>query len=221
MTAPAGAVPLLGDLPLMAVQHIEHVLDGGHVGIPVIGLAGDVQQRTSRRSHRIRMRTELVGPQARAELERLQTAAAAGDEVTFAADITTALTLGRVVITHLRAVEVAGMPDRFQVDVELVESPPLPPPAQLDPLGGLGDLGIDPGVLDDIGALGAEIAGAVDTVLDTVSKLEALSALADLAVPSTDGLLGPLFRQLGDASTGSEQLGDAAAKLAAAFGAPT
>src|SRR5437016_2732752 len=106
------AVPLLGDVSLQYVQWIEHSLDGGFTDVEVTSLSGALQQRAARPSHRVRVAGVLFGDGAHDDLGKLQKAAATGDELTFTADITTALDLQKVVITGFRAREVAGEPDR-------------------------------------------------------------------------------------------------------------
>jgi len=189
-------VPVIGELPLTMVQSFEHQLDAGFVATPVVGLDGDVQQRVNRRSHRVRITGLLAGTEneAKAAVEALQAKAAAGEEVTFAADIVSALELQNVVITSLRVTEQAGFAAGFGYDMELVESPPLPPPAQVSAFGGLddfgfGDLGFDTDLLDDLSDLAGEVAGAVDAAMDAIDALDALANIGDLGF---DGVLGPL-----------------------------
>jgi hypothetical protein len=181
---------------LELVQQIEHALDCGFAGTPIAGLDGDVQQRSHRPSHRIRIRGLLTGDSANDDLASLQKAAAAGAEITFSADIAKALDLQRVVIAAFRAVEDAGRLNRYDYEVTVVESPPLPPPAEVAAFGGLGefglgDLGIDPGALQGISSLAGEIGAAVDQAMSAVSQLGALvGGLAHL--PSASGLMEPM-----------------------------
>src|SRR5829696_6227414 len=154
-------IPLLGDISLEYVQRIEHSIDAGFAPLRIAGLDGELQQRSGRPSHRITIEGVLIGDGAREALGTLQTASHTGEELTFAADITSALNLERVVIRAFQAHESAGQPNRVHYLLELVESPPLPPPAEVSGFGGLddfglGDLGIDAGVLDDITGLAAE-----------------------------------------------------------------
>jgi hypothetical protein len=223
MTAPARPIPLLGDISLELVQSIEHVLDGGFTAATVVGLDGQLQHRSARPSHRIRLCGQLIGAATATQLATLQHAASAGTELTFAADITTALELQRVVITWFRAAAVPGTLDTYRYELHLAESPPLPPPAELEPFGGLGDfgvgdLGFDTDLLDDITAAAEQVAGAVDAAVDAVNAVQALAALADLDVPNPSGLLDPLaqpLRQIGEMSSG---LAGAARALGTAFG---
>src|SRR3979409_1641149 len=105
-------VPLLGDISLEFVQRIEHSLDSGFASTPIAGLPGDLQQRTSRRSHHIHITGVLAGDTAKDDLKKLQDAGSAGDELDFSADITSALDLQKVVIKELKSIESAGEPNR-------------------------------------------------------------------------------------------------------------
>jgi len=209
----ARPIPLLGSIALEAVERVEHVLDAGFTAMPIAGLDGELQQRSGRGSHRILLRGRLFGEGAADALGELQSAAADGRELTFAADVTTALDLQNVVVESLRAAEAAGAPGTWTYELVVAESPPLPAPAELSPFGGLddfglGDLGVDLGVLDDIAAAAGDIAGVVDQALSVVDQL---SALADLgALGSLGGLLEPLGRQSGGVRSAGGALGDAA-----------
>lgn len=181
------SVPLLGDRSLEFVQRIEHMHDSGFVATRIAGLAGELQQNAGRLSHRIRIQGVLFGESAIDALTSMQQAATDGAELTFSADITSALDLQKVVITSLRAVEVAGQPNRFSYELMLAESPPLPPPAEISGFGGLddfgvGDLGFDTDILGDLEDLAGDIAGAVDAALDAIDQLSALANLDDLQV---------------------------------------
>jgi hypothetical protein len=193
---PAGPrpIPLLGEIPLDAVELLRHELDARFAAVGVLGLDGEVQQRAGRGGHRIHLRGVLHGASAADELATLQAAAEAGDELHFAADITTALDLRAVVITDLRAETVAGRPGRISYELWLVESPPLPPPAELDGFGGLGDLGFgelgfDTDLLGELGELAGQVMAAASDAFDV---LDALSALSNLDGLSLDGVLAPL-----------------------------
>jgi hypothetical protein len=214
-------MPLIGDIALEAVQLIEHVQEGGFVSTRIAGLPGELQQRLARPSHRIRIAGLLFGDEALDDLGTLQQAAEDGDELTFAADITTALDLKKVVIASFWTQAEAGMPDRYLYEVELVESPPLPPPAQVSSFGGLGDfglgdLGFDTSVLGDIADAASKVAGAVEQAIAVVDTLQALSKLGDLNI--SGGMLKPVE----DAVSRVGKLGDAfkraGAGLASVFG---
>lgn len=180
--------PMLGDLALEHVTWAETRLAQRLVAVPVVGLAGDAQQNLGRASHEIALAGVLVGAAATDQLAELQRQAAAGAELDFTADITTALELAKVVVVEARFTAEAGRPDRYGFQLTLRESPPLPPPAEASPFGGLDglDLGFDPGalgdvlgdVLDQAGALQA----AVEAAVDAVQQIAALAGLADLAL---------------------------------------
>ena len=213
------AIPLLGEITLPYVQRIEHRLDGGFERVRIAGLAGELMQRPSRRSHAIYLSGWIFGDSAADDLAKLQRAAAAGEELTFAADITTALELQRVVVTWLRAAETAGEPGRWCYELVLLESPPLPPPAQVEAFGGLddfglGDLGFDTDVLGDVAGLAGDIAGAAESALDVVNQLDALGSLGDLA---GNGLLQPMDAPLSAAIEAAGRVGQAARLLAEGF----
>jgi hypothetical protein len=212
------AVPLLGGISLEMVQRIEHSLDGGFADTPIAGLDGELQQRTSRRSHRIVIRGVLAGDAAADELKKLQDAAAAGAELDFSSDITSALDLQKVVIAELRSSESAGEPDRFDYALSLVESPPLPPPAQLSSFGGLddfgvGDLGFDTGMLGDLANLAGDIAGAVDAAM---SAIDTLSALAGGAL-NVGSILQPMQTATGKLAAIAPDIQKAMSGLSTAF----
>lgn len=213
MTRP---IPLLGDVSLEFVQRIEHSLDGGFASTRIANLPGELQQRSGRPSHRIYIAGLLFGESAADQLSSLQSAAADGAELTFAADITTALDLQKVVITGFRAVEIAAGPSRFAYELALAESPPLPPPAEVSGFGfgglddfGLGDLGFDTDILGDLTDLAGDIAGAVDDALGVIDALDALASLGEL------GGLGGVFDPL---NAPVEKVGQIASDLTSAIG---
>jgi hypothetical protein len=230
MTTPAvpapPAVPVIGDISLRFVQSIEHDLDSGFSATRIVGLDGGLQQRSGRASHCVRIRGLFIGDAASDDLGSLQKAAGAGAEVTFSADITTALDLQKVVITHFRALAAAGTPNRYSYELEVAESPPLPPPAQTSAFGGLGDfglgdLGLDAGVLDSVSAL-ADQAGAVSdlasSALGQVASLAGglLAGIGDLGAPS--GLLQPLSGAVGSVRQGAESIASAASSFSGVIG---
>lgn len=194
------AMPIVGDITLTAVQDIVHALDAGFTSSPVPGLDGDPVMRSGRGSHALRIRGVLRGEEAADQLAALQAAAADGAALPFAADITTALELEQVVITDLRAQVVAGHESLVTYELHLVESPPLPPPAEVGGFGGLDDfglggLGFDTDLVDDLAGLADDVAGAIDAVSEAVDALQALGALGAIDVS------GPL-RPLGEAIAG-------------------
>ncbi len=212
-------VPLLGEVSLELVQSIEHSVNAGFASTVIGGLDGELQQRLARRSHRIAISGLLIGEDWAEALDKLQQAAASGEEQTFAADITSALDLQQVVVTSFHATEAAGRPERVSYRIELAESPPLPPPAQLEGFGGLddfglGDLGFDTDILGDLMDMAGDIAGAIDGALDI---LDALGALANLDGLSMGDVLSPLEAKVGEASGLGESFASAAGDLSRLF----
>lgn len=214
-------IPLLGDISLQYVQHIEHSLEAGFVSSRVAGLEGELQQRSGRPSHCVRIEGVLLGEATRDELSKLQTAAQTGEELTFAADITSALDLQKVVIRSLQDDENAGRPSQINYRLELAESPPLPPPAEVGAFGGLdefglGDLGIDTGMLGDLADLASEVSSAVDQAMGAI---DALGALANLASGGLDfgGLLEPLNQTVDNMRTLSSSFQQATRSLGGMF----
>jgi phage protein U len=218
------AVPMIDDVELKAVQWIRQQTDQGFAEQRVVGLAGSVHQRLGRRSHRVLLAGVLVPETAAGDLEALQTKAAAGEEVTFTADIATALAVEHMVIESFSAEQVVGAGARYAYTIVLAESPPLPPPAELSPFGGLddfglGDLGFDAGaigdvlgeVLDQAGA----ISGALDAALDAVSAVSALAALADLDLGDLSNPLKPINDKVGELGTIGQTAGGVIADLGA------
>src|SRR5262245_40392415 len=148
------AVPMIDDLELKAVQWIRQQSDQGFAEQRVVGLEGTLHQRLGRRSHRVMLAGALLPETAADDLKALQDKASAGEEVTFTADIAPAREVSNMVVESFTAEQVVGAGGQYTYAIVLAESPPLPAPAELSPFGGLGDfglgdLGFDPGALDD------------------------------------------------------------------------
>lgn len=184
---------MIGDIELKAVHWIRQEIDQGLAPQRIPGLEGTLQQRLGRHSHRVALAGLLLVDTSAADLKTLQEKAASGEEVTFTADITTALTVEHMVIESFAAEQVAGRPDQYAYTITLVESPPLPPPAEVGgfgldglgfgDLGGLGDLGFDAAlgdVLGDIADQAGALTDALDSALDAIDQLESLASLASL-----------------------------------------
>ncbi len=218
----ARPIPLLGDISLQFVQRMEHSLDAGFSAARISGLEGELQQRMGRLSHRICIEGVLFGDSAADDLGTLQKASQTGDEVTFAADITSALDLQRVVIRAFHAEEYAGRANQVRYHLELVESPPLPPPAELSGFGGLddfglGDLGIDPSILGDIEGLAGDIAAAADQALGAIETLGSLASLAASGGLDFGGIFDPLNNTVNNARNLGGSFQDAARALGGMF----
>lgn len=214
------AVPLLGDISLSAVQHIEHSLNSGYASTRIAGLPGELQQLSGRPSHRIRIAGILHGSDAPDQLKKLQESAQKGEELNFSADISNALDLQHVVISGFRATQAAGIPDQFHYEVSLAESPPLPPPAEISGFGGLddfglGDLGFDTSIMGDLVNAAGEIAAAVDTAMKVADALEALSSLGDLG--NLGNFMQPMQGAIDKAGSVAGDFGSATKSLAGLF----
>lgn len=213
------AAPMIDDIELKALQSIRQETEQDYLRQRVVGLDGTLHQRLGRRSHRVMLAGFLLADTAADDLAKLQKKAAAGDEVTFTADITTALEIEHMVIESFAAEQTIGPAGQTAYAIVLAESPPLPPPAEVSSFGGLGDfglgdLGFDPGalggVLSDIADQAGAVMGAVDAAIGAVEQLSALANLADLGSvgnpvkPVTDALgsvsqMAPAVTKIGDA----------------------
>jgi phage protein U len=217
------ATPMIGELELQAVQWIRNEIEQDFARQRVPGLEGTLHQKLGRRSHRVFLRGLLLPESATDDLEDLQEKAAAGDEISFTADITSALEIENVVIESFHAEQRVGAAGQIAYTLVLAESPPLPPPAEVSAFGGLdgfglGDLGFDPGALGDVLGDIADQAGALgdlaDAALAAVGQLEALAALGNLAdqgnpvKPLADevGALGDLGSDLAGIQQGASEL---------------
>ncbi|MGB5156372.1 hypothetical protein [Desulfobacterium sp. N47] len=212
-------VPLLGDISLEYISSIKHSIEGGFISARIPGLDGEVHQRNGRPSHRIFIEGVLFGEEVSENLETLQTAAQTGEELTFSADITTALDIAHVIINRFEVYETAGRPNYYTYSLSLTESPPLPPPAEVSGFGGLdgfgfGDLGFDTDIMGDLTDLAGDIAGALDGAMNL---LDQLGALADLDGLSVDGILQPIQNVADNLSPIADQLGAGMSNLTELF----
>ena len=199
---------MIDDLELSAVQWLRQETRQGFAEQRVAGLDGAVHQKVGRHSHRVIASGVLLPGTATDQLAALQEKASGGADVTFTADIVTALAVDRMVVESFAAEQVPGNPGQYAYTVVLAESPPLPPPAEvspfggLDALGGLGDLGFDDlaGPLGDIADAAQAATAALDTAMDAVKAAQGLAALAgglgDLS--SLSDPLKPLTDKLGE-----------------------
>lgn len=205
------AVPTIDDIQLDPVLAIRQRTRARLGATPVVGLAGDVQQRLGRASHEVELRGLLHGEDALDKLDALQDKVVRGEEVDFTADITTALEIAKMVVVEAEFEELAGHPNRFEYRLLLRESPPLPEPAAAAPFGGLEgfDTGFDTDILGDISDLAGDLQGAMEMLGDVMAGLDALAGLASLDAgnplqPMQDqaGALGDTGASAGDAGAG-------------------
>ena len=197
--------PMVDDIELKAVQHVRQETDQGYVAQRVAGLEGTLHQRLGRRSHRVRIAGVLFGDSAPDDLKALQQKAQVGDEVTFSADITTALEISHMVIESFVAEQRVGPTNQFAYTMFLVENPPLPPPEETSSFGGLDDLGVGDlgfgdvdGVLDGVADQAGAALAAADGALEAAAGLAGLAGLGDFG--DVDNPLTPLTDQVGSLS---------------------
>jgi hypothetical protein len=210
--------PMVDDIELAAVQHIRQETEQGYLRQRIAGLDGTLHQRLGRRSHRVYLSGVLVGETAADDLKVLQEKASSGAEVTFTADIATALEIEKMVIESLVAEQHVGRDGQFGYALVLTENPPLPPPAETSAFGGLEDFGVGDigfgdvgGVLDDVAGAAGELAAAADGALEAAAGLADLAGLADIG--DVDNPLAPLTSQLDSLSDVGGALTDALAPL--------
>jgi hypothetical protein len=206
------ATPMIDDFELKAVQSIRQETDQDFVRQRIAGLDGTLHQKLGRASHRVIVHGLLLPDTASDDLKTLQDKASAGEEVTFTADITTALSIDKMVIESFRAEQNVGATGQTAYSIVLAENPPLPPPAEVSSFGGLGDfglgdLGFDPGalgdVLGDIAGAAGDIMSAASAAMDAVDKLKSLANLASL------GSMGNPIKPLADQAGSLSAIGDA------------
>jgi hypothetical protein len=199
------ATPMVDDVQLAAVQWIREETDQAFAQQDVAGLDGTLHQKLGRRSHRVTLYGLLVSDTAADDLDKLQAKTTAGEEVSFTADITSALAVDKMVIESLTVEQQVGAPGWFSYVLVLAESPPLPPPAETSSFGGLGDFGLGDlgfdtdalgGVLSDVADQAGAITGALDGAMDAAQGLSALSGLADLA--NVGNPVKPLVDKVGE-----------------------
>ena len=217
------ATPMIDDIELKAVQQIRQESDQEFGRQRAIGLDGTLHQKMGRRSHRVWLWGYLLPATAADDLKKLQDKASQGAEVTFTADIVTALQVEKMVIESFQAEQMIGPAGQTAYAITLAESPPLPPPAETSSFGGLGDfgvgdLGFDTGalgdVLSDIEDQAGSLSEMADTALDAVQQLGALANLADIGnignplTPVTDKV-----GELGNLTQPAQVLQDAAGEI--------
>ncbi|TML91494.1 MAG: hypothetical protein E6G08_00330 [Actinobacteria bacterium] len=191
--------PVIGQWEVPRIERIQTLEERRIARLPVPGLLGDIQQDLGAASLTVEISGSLHGDEARDDfLQSLRESFRAGDPVSFAADITNAAELDRVLIDELELEEVNDSADGFHYRVVLREyvEPPQPPPA-------VDDLGLDlGGDLDSLASLG----------LDGLNLPDLLGGVPDIANP-----VPPLQGALEAVQSATSQVPDALQGLASVF----
>ena len=191
--------PVIGEWEVPRIERIQ-TLEGRRIArLPVPGLLGDIQQDLGAASLMVEICGSLHGDEARDDfLQSLRDEFRAGNPVSFAADITNASELDRVLIDELELAEVNDSADGFHYRVvlrEYVEPPQPPPPTD--------DLGLD---------LGADLDGLASLGLDGLNLPDLLGGIPDVANP-----VPPLTGALDAVKSATGQIPDKLQGLASVF----
>jgi hypothetical protein len=186
---------MIGEWEVPRIERLETLEERRIARLPVPGLLGDIQQDLGAASLSVEICGSLQGDEARDSfLDSLRKSFRAGEPVTFAADITRASELDRVLIDELELEEVNRSAGGFRYRIVLREyvEPPQPPPA-VDDLGA--DLGPD---LDSLASLGLQglnlpdLLGGIPNVANPVPPLQGALGAVQSATGQLPGLLDGL-----------------------------
>jgi hypothetical protein len=187
--------PVIGEWQVPSIERIRTLEERRIARLPVPGLLGDIQQDLGASSLSVEIAGSLHGDDARDDfLQKLRDDFKAGDPVSFAADITTATDLDRVLIDELELEEVNDSASGFRYRIVLCEyvEPPAPPPP-VDDLGA--DLGAD---LDNLASLGLDglnlpdLLGGVPNIANPVPPLKGALSSVQSATAQVPGALQSL-----------------------------
>jgi hypothetical protein len=191
--------PVIGEWEVPRIKRIQTLEERRIARLPVPGLLGDIQQDLGAASLTVEICGSLHGDEARDDfLQNLRDEFRAGNPVSFAADITNASELDRVLIDELELAEVNDSADSFHYRVvlrEYVEPPQPPPPTD--------DLGLD---------LGADLDGLASLGLDGLNLPDLLGGIPDVANP-----VPPLTGALDAVKSATGQIPDKLQGLASVF----
>jgi hypothetical protein len=191
--------PVIGEWQVPSIERIQTLEERRIARLPVPGLLGDIQQDLGAASLTVEIAGSLHGDEARDDfLQKLRDAFRAGDPVSFAADITNASELDRVLVDELELEEVNESADGFRYRIVLREyvEPPAPPPAA-------DDLGLD---------LGGDLDGLASLGLDGLNLPDLLGGVPDIANP-----VPPLQGALSAVQSATSQVPDALQSFASIF----
>jgi hypothetical protein len=192
--------PMLGDWEAPRVARLNTAQARKLAAFPVPGRQGSAYQDLGADAAVIEIAGSVFTEQERTDfLETVQEKFAAGEPMTFVADITAATDIQYVLIDSLALEERGDRPGEIAYRLRLRESPPPPPPP--DPFGA-----IDGGLLD-------AAAGLVDEVGAALDAIDALGNIPDFSDPSA--LLGGATDE---ALAAVDRIGEVGATLQSLFG---
>lgn len=195
--------PMIGDWEVPSIEAMKTRERRAFVELPVPGRAGSLFHDSGSEPTVIEIAGSVFGDENRnGFVEQVRGKFAAGEPLTFVADIVTATQVQYVIIEDLRFQQSATRPGEASFWMLLRECPPPPPPP--DPFGG-----IDAGLLD-------AAAGFVDSVSSALDALDALANIPDFSDPTK-----PLAGVLGGVEAIGEGLGQVSGLLDGLFGEGT
>jgi hypothetical protein len=190
--------PALGEWEIPRISGIRSLERRRFAELEVPGLKGSLFHDLNTTPTRIEIVGSLYGDENRnGFLETVRGRFAAGEPVTFVADIVTSTSVEYVIIESLEFEESGHAPDQTDYRIVLRESPPPPPPP--DPFGD-----IDAGLLDEAGNLVDSVTGALDAI-------DALGNIPDIGDPTPP--VRESMDRVREATTGITQAGTLLAGL--------
>jgi hypothetical protein len=123
---PSSIKPMLGDIELSSIKHIDMKEGKALVEHKVPGLHGDLITCLNRNVSCIILHGLIINKKEKDDLEKLREKFRAAEPLPFIADITTGSDVHEVLIENLRIKELAGRPGFFEYSMTLREfiSPP-------------------------------------------------------------------------------------------------
>jgi hypothetical protein len=192
--------PMLGDWEVPRIARIGTTQARKLAAFPLPGRAGSAYQDLGADAAVIEIAGSVFAEEERSDfLAAVQECFAAGEPMTFVADITAATDIQYVLVETLAIEEHGVRPGELSYHMRLRESPPPPPPA--NPFGA-----INAGLL----SAAAGFVGAIGSALDA---LDALGNIPDFNDPSA--LLGGTT---GEALAAVDRIGEVSASLQSLFG---
>ena len=184
---------MLGEYEVPGIQRIG-TLEGRHlVEVPVPGLEGSYHQDLGSAAVSIVLEGTLAGDDARdGFLQSFRDSFNAGDPLDFVADIVTATTVDKVLVSGLVAAEMAGSTDTFRyrmVLTQYVEPPPSGPGTDL----GFGDLtDLTDQLQAEAGSLfdALQVPDLLGSIPEITDPTPPLTGIVDGAKSALDGLSG-------------------------------